>query len=885
MSGSNSTAPYDYPDNLEELNKLLPAPVNGVRILPRMGTGSFNFQSTQPMALNQGAQWSYTLRDRSPIYTFTDNLSWTKADHSFRMGAELRLVRSKSEQNGDGTNFTSIVATGGNTAGAPVRTNAADAISPTNPSMAFIKSTDEGRARDMLSFLSGSLSSMSEWFFMMDPKRTDAFEDYRTFPFRVRETRRKEISAFFKDDWKIKRNLTLNLGVRYEYYGVPFIASGLTIAPVGGADALFGISGRDFSNWLQAKPTGAGAVNFDSNLLTQVNFVGPNSQNPKVSALPHDYNNFGPAIGFAWSVPWFGEGKTSVRGGYQVTFQAGQNASTIEGAISNPPGSTLSQTYSPTAGDPDPYLDLTDLGKSAIVPLKTSFTPVSAPPVINHGGGAFGTITYTAYDKHFVSPYVQNITLSVSRTVSRRLTAEVRYVGNLSVKQIRTINLNTNNFLRNPLFSELDSIRKGADVTPLLTQMLTGVNMCFAGAGCATSYVNSAGQTQTAQYGAIGTTTADGTLQTAAYQMRLLPTFNTSIANGDYNAVMGSLYDYNANLTGPTGSNGRVLRNSGLFPENFFVTNPQFRTANYTTNFGHSNYHSLQTQLSIRPIAGISGSMTYTWSKGMSLANSLTDPLDRSEAIQTSQRPHEFRANGQFELPLGPNKLLFGGSSGWFARAIERWQMSWIMNLSSGAWSNITAVNRMYGTGVPDIVNPIDFNDAKRYAWGNERNGALLNADYFGGQFINVTDPQCSLITTKQSLNQAAGSTTARCTLRALALLVPEGTPNSFIVNDGSVNNGKTALMVLKNAMPGTKGTLGTSKIKGFGTVSFDASASKTFRVSESKSVQVRIDTTNVLNHPSPGGPTLDINGNNTFGNIGTKTGGRTVQGALRVQF
>ena len=37
---------------------------------------------------------------------------------------------------------------------------------------------------------------------------------------------------------------------------------------------------------------------------------------------PRDRNNFGPAIGFAWQVPWFGEGKTTVRGGYQVTVPA-----------------------------------------------------------------------------------------------------------------------------------------------------------------------------------------------------------------------------------------------------------------------------------------------------------------------------------------------------------------------------------------------------------------------------------------------------------------------------------------------------------------------------------------------------------------------------------
>jgi hypothetical protein len=410
--------------------------------------------------------------------------------------------------------------------------------------------------------------------------------------------------------------------------------------------------------------------------------------------------------------------------------------------------------------------------------------------------------------------------------------------------------------------------------------MLNGINTCFTGTGspnCSTQYVDSNGATVTAVYGPIGSTP----LQTPAYQMRLNPTWNASIANGDYSAVMASLHNYNANLTGPTGSLGRVMRNSGLFPENYFVTNPQFSAANYVTNFGHSNYHSFQAQINLRPVHGFSGTATYNWSKNRTLATTLSDPLDRSETALGTGRPHEFRANGIIQMPFGPNKLFFGNSSGFFARMIEGWQTSWILNLSSGAWSNITAVNRMYGTGVPDVVHPIDFNEAKNYRWGSERAGnGDLNADYFNNQFETIDDPQCDLVTTKQSLNQGVGQNSIRCTLNALAMIVPAGTPDSFILPSGN-----TGILVLKNPMPGTKGTLGTSKVKGFGTISFDVSASKSFRISESKSLQVRIDTNNVLNHPSPGGPTLDINGNNTFGNITTKTGARTFQGQLRLQF
>jgi hypothetical protein len=136
------------------------------------------------------------------------------------------------------------------------------------------------------------------------------------------------------------------------------------------------------------------------------------------------------------------------------------------------------------------------------------------------------------------------------------------------------------------------------------------------------------------------------------------------------------------------------------FPDNFVVTNPQFNNVTYYTNWGYNNYHSLQTELSVRPIRGMSGSVTYNWSKNLGLG-ALTDPTDRSaNYTNIGNNPgHSLRTNGTFELPLGPNKPLFGNASGWVARAIERWQLGLIYNLSSGYPMNITATSMLYGNG------------------------------------------------------------------------------------------------------------------------------------------------------------------------------------------
>ena len=64
-----------------------------------------------------------------------------------------------------------------------------------------------------------------------------------------------------------------------------------------------------------------------------------------------------------------------------------------------------------------------------------------------------------------------------------------------------------------------------------------------------------------------------------------------------------------------------------------------------------------------------------------------------------------------------------------------------------------------------------------------------------------------------------------------------------------------------------------------------DASLSKQFQITESKQVQLRFDSTNVLNHPLPNNPQLSIN-NLAFGTIAAKGNqSRTFQGQVRFQF
>ena len=66
-----------------------------------------------------------------------------------------------------------------------------------------------------------------------------------------------------------------------------------------------------------------------------------------------------------------------------------------------------------------------------------------------------------------------------------------------------------------------------------------------------------------------------------------------------------------------------------------------------------------------------------------------------------------------------------------------------------------------------------------------------------------------------------------------------------------------------------------------------DGNLSKSFHVTESKIVQLRIDAFNLMNHPLPATPNVNINGtaNTAFGQIVNKTGSRRFQGSLRLNF
>ena len=115
--------------------------------------------------------------------------------------------------------------------------------------------------------------------------------------------------AFFQDDWKLRPALTLNLGLRYEYNGLPVN------------------QGNQFSNFDfqtgQLLVAGNNAVKLESFDATTGQFVpaGTTSLGSKASDQSlqfRDWHDLGPRVGFAWQIPH--HSSWVLRGGYGVYY-------------------------------------------------------------------------------------------------------------------------------------------------------------------------------------------------------------------------------------------------------------------------------------------------------------------------------------------------------------------------------------------------------------------------------------------------------------------------------------------------------------------------------------------------------------------------------------
>src|SRR5215475_2402151 len=193
--------------------------------------------------------------------SFIDNVSWTRGNHSAKFGGEIRLVRMWTDRVG-GTTYT---------------------------------------WSSINNFLANSLQSTQ---FLGDVSAPSPFFNGSSGQVQPRQS---YYIAYAQDEWKIKPNLTLNYGLRYEYY-----------TPLDEKDNR--------------------QVFFDINTGVL--------RDPTTKPFGSSKSNFGPRVAVTWSpnssgTGFFGSGNTILRGGFGIYYGPGQTEDQIQPIESNRISSTL----------------------------------------------------------------------------------------------------------------------------------------------------------------------------------------------------------------------------------------------------------------------------------------------------------------------------------------------------------------------------------------------------------------------------------------------------------------------------------------------------------------------------------------------------------------
>lgn len=211
------------------------------------------------------------------------------------------------------------------------------------------------------------------------------------------ENRRQPLRAFyFGDSWRTTRRLTLSFGLRYEPY--TFFSDTLD------RNQTFDL--RNYRSGIKSKIF----LNAPPGLLYHGD-ASPNGGTIGKSVAKPDLNNLAPRFGFAWDP--FGNGKTSVRGGYAIFYEVPQlNAQNNANDVSP---FSYSVTFTSGLFD-DPYREHPDQN---VYPL-TQFSADSPFP---------SPLFTQVLDGKWISEYTQNWSLTVEREVLPNTLLRVAYVG------------------------------------------------------------------------------------------------------------------------------------------------------------------------------------------------------------------------------------------------------------------------------------------------------------------------------------------------------------------------------------------------------------------------------------------------------------------------
>lgn len=603
----------------------------------------------------------------SPTRDFTDNVTWIKGNHTITFGGQLKKIETISDSVGT---FANTVTLGLATGDATVNNffTAANVPGATAAELTAV--------RTFYSVLTGRISAVGGNA-VLGPDGTYVANGPRHF-----EIEENTNGIFGQDSWRIRPNLTLTFGVRWQpQLGAKMNTANYSV--LSNPDMVYDVSGP---RNLFSPGTIAGPVP-----TVRGNAIGE-------AAFENDLNNFAPSFGLVWSPDFssgfmskiFGGNGTSVfRGGFSRAFVR-EGTLIVENSVGQNPGGQFAINRSTGLGNLTVGTLLRSGGNPNLTFPPFSTTP-SYPRTLTAADAALG------FSPDFHSGFVDSWSVGYQREINRDTVIEFRYVGNRGKDLQLQYTLNEVNAIENGFGAEFALAQQN-----LIANLTAG--RCAAGNAC---------------FGYFGPGTGTNPLPIMLSYLRagaLNPndpaSYTTNFANtGVINGLADALSIANPNVLGFASSlaNTATTRNNGLAngrPVNFFHNCPT--TLGFCFQFDNSErswYDAGIVEVRRRLANGLRFQASYAYGKSFTNAYASAGTLffglgagDQSNAGNVTLRNpsldksysqidirHAFKMDATWDLPFGKGRSFLNSSNWWSNAVFGGWTLVPTMRWQSGA--------------------------------------------------------------------------------------------------------------------------------------------------------------------------------------------------------
>src|SRR5262245_46812366 len=578
------------------------------------------------------------------VPTIRDDLTWSKGKHNLTFGGVIKPIESNSDNVND-FNFPTVGLGGATTT-----------LNPTlRPADIGAGATRAGNYDSAFAFLLGRYASIATNF-----NYDVSGNAFAPGTGKTRDFRYDEYEVYAQDSWKIRTDLALTFGLRWQYYAAPYESNGFQAGNDVDFRNLFNLRQRNADN---------GVSGLAAEPLLRYDLIGK-ANNARGYYEP-DLNNFAPRLSFAWNPSFrdglmgkvFGDRKTVIRGGGSVVYERVGGALTfIQDQLSflfdNRRTTTYGNTDARLALLNDPrFTGINSLPVQNVAPVITRpFTPF-----VNAAGVPNGNVTLQGnylIDQQFRIPYSIQYNFGFQRELPGNFLLEMTYVGRQGRKLFAQADAAQVLDFKDPAsgqfmfdaFNRVQAqIQSGAAIIPqpwIENQMSAALGRsCLSAVG--------------------GSCTAF-----------LVDNISELFRTGDSSSIINTLP-----------SNRLLNPNVGM--------SAQFAANVYITSLGSSSYNGMLLSLRKRLSRGLEFDFNYTVSHSLDNQSSVVNTvfggivcdarnLRVCRANSDFDIRHLINSNFIYELPFGRGRWLGGNAPGWVDAIIGGWQIGGIATFRSG---------------------------------------------------------------------------------------------------------------------------------------------------------------------------------------------------------